>query len=89
MPVYRLVPTNPSDPEWQASTHRGEVVVRAGSEGRARSLAAAAFRRAVERREGELRLGSLWRQPYAVRVEVLRDARYPAEGPEGVLDLSP
>jgi hypothetical protein len=84
--VYRLVPTDASDPEWRASAHRGAAVVRARGEDRARGLAAAAFRRAVARHEGEVRLGSPWRQPYAVRVEALEDPRYPADGPEGVLE---
>ena len=40
MPVYRLVPIDPRDPNWRASTHRGVAVVRAGSEEQARSSAA-------------------------------------------------
>src|SRR3954451_22969284 len=87
--VYRLVPTDPSDPEWRASAHRGAVVVRAGGEDRARGLAAAAFARPVARHEGEVRLASPWRQPYAVRAEAFEDPRYPAEGPEGVLEPAP
>ena len=83
--VYRLVPTDPSDPEWRASAHRGAAVVRARGEDEARALAAAAFRRAVARHEGEVRLASPWRQPYAVRVEVVEDPSYPADGREGVL----
>jgi hypothetical protein len=89
LPVYRLVPTDPSDPEWRASAHRGAAVVRARGEDEARALAAAAFRRAVARHEGEVRLGSPWRQPYAVRVEVLDDPCYPADGPAGVLEPAP
>jgi hypothetical protein len=50
MLVYCLVPTDPSGPEWQASTHRSEAVIRVGSESEARGLAAAAFRRAVARK---------------------------------------
>ena len=87
--VYRLTPADPSDPEWRASAHRGAVVIRAGDEDEARDLAAAAFTRTVRRHEGDVRLGSLWRQPYAVRVEALEDPRYPAEGPEGVLEPRP
>ena len=89
MTIYRLTPADPSDPEWRASAHRGAALVRAGGEDRARGLAAAAFGRAVARHEGEVRLGSPWRQPYAVRVELLDDPRYPAEGPEGVIDAFP
>jgi len=37
MPVHRLVPIDPKDPGWRASTRRDVAVVRAGSEERARS----------------------------------------------------
>src|SRR4051794_32551508 len=63
--VYRLVPTDPSDPEWRASAHRGVVVVRAGGEDRARGPAAAALARPGARHEGEGRLASPWRPPHA------------------------
>lgn len=86
MPVYRLVPLEPDDPEWRASAHRGEAVVRARDEDAARRLASAAFSLQVARQDGDVVLGSLWRQPYAVRAETLDDSRYPEEGPEGVLE---
>src|SRR4051794_41816359 len=50
--VYRLVPTDPSDPEWRATAHRGSGLVPAGGGGRARGLAAAALPRAGGRRRG-------------------------------------
>jgi hypothetical protein len=86
MPVYRLVPLEPDDPEWRASAHRGAAVVRARDEDEARRLASRAFRRPVARQEGDIVLGSLWRQPYAVRAETLEDGPYPAEGPAAVLE---
>ena len=89
MPVYRLVPLEPDDPEWRASAHRGAAVVRARDEDEARRLASRAFARRVARQEGDVVLGSLWRQPYAVRAEPLADAPYPQDGPSAVLEPEP
>jgi hypothetical protein len=88
MPVYRLIPVDPSDPVWQASSHRGGVLVRAGSEGRARELALLAFANAVGRdAEGDQRAlpSPPWRDAGKVHVEVAI-ATHPADGPEGVLE---
>ena len=78
--VYRLTPVYLTDLDWQASTHRGEVIVRAASEAEARELATLAFgpARGVAR--------SPWKYAYAVEVRVLDDEHYPAEGPPGVLE---
>jgi hypothetical protein len=86
MPVYRLVPLEPDDPEWRASAHRGAAVVRARDEDEARRLASRAFARRVARQEGDVVLGSLWRQPYAVKAEPLGDGPYAAEGPAAILE---
>ena len=43
MPLYRLTPINPHDPNWRTSIHRDVAVIRAGSEEQARSLASKAF----------------------------------------------
>ena len=43
MPLYRLTPVNPNDPNWRTSIHRDVAVIRAGSEEQARSLASKAF----------------------------------------------
>ena len=43
MPLYRLTPINPHDPNWRTSIHRDVAVIRAGSEEQARSLASMAF----------------------------------------------
>jgi hypothetical protein len=77
--VYRLTPVYLTDLDWQASTHRGEAIVRAASEAEARDLATRAFTaRGVAQ--------SPWNYAYAVEVRVLDDGHYPAEGPPGVLE---
>lgn len=85
MPVYRLIPVDPSDPAWQASAHRGGALVRAGSEGRARELALLAFAVAVDVRAGRGQTPP-WRDPGKVHARVAGDVPYPADGPEGVLE---
>ena len=47
MPIFRLVPFNLDSRDWDASTHRGEVVVRA----RRRSLIPKTCAKDVERRQ--------------------------------------
>ena len=43
MPVWQLTPIDLSDPNWEASAHRGVAVVRAPDETAARVAAAEAF----------------------------------------------
>ncbi len=87
MPVYRLTPTDPSDPNWRASTHRDAVVARAGSEEQARSLAAEAFDTTLAASSPRGKVATpLWRHPRAVRAEVIRDERYRPDGPAGILE---
>jgi hypothetical protein len=43
MPIWKLTPTNLSDPAWGASKHCGDAIVRAASEGAARRISACAF----------------------------------------------
>ena len=73
MPVWKLTPTDLSDPNWEASSHRGMAVVRAPDEAAARAAAAEAFDVPT-------------RSPTLVKVERIGDARYEAEGPTEILD---
>jgi hypothetical protein len=67
------------------SIHRNGVLVRAGSERRARELALLAFAIAVDTRAGR---GSAppWRDADRVHARVVDDFPYPADGPEGILE---
>jgi hypothetical protein len=87
MPVYRLTPTNPNDPNWRTSIHRDAAVVRAGSEEQARSLASEAFDTTLAPSSPGGKIATpLWRHPHAVRAEVIQDRRYEAEGPAVILE---
>jgi hypothetical protein len=43
MPVFKIVPVNTEDPDWQCSNYCGEVVIREETEKKARALAARTF----------------------------------------------
>ncbi len=87
MPVYRLTPINPNDPNWRTSTHRDVVVVRASSEEQARSLASKAFDTMLAQSSPGGTIGTpLWHHSHAVRAEVVQDRSYQSEGPAGILE---
>ena len=87
MPVYRLTPIDPNDPNWRTSIHRDVAVVRAGSEEEARSLASEAFDTTLAPSSPGGKIATpLWRHPQAVRAEVIQDRRYEAEGPAVILE---
>ncbi len=87
MPVYRLTPIDPNDPNWRTSIHRDVAVVRAGSEEQARSLASEAFDTTLAPSSPGGKIATpLWRHPQAVRAEVIQDRRYEAEGPAVILE---
>lgn len=86
MPVWRLVPIDLSDPNWQASSHRGFAIVRAGTEQRARKVAEEAF--AVKTRFPPHRRATTppWLRGALVRAEIVEDPCYAPSGPEEVLE---
>ena len=85
MTVWRLTPIDLLDPNWNASSHRGEVIIRAGSEKAARALAAEAFNVVTRFPPGTGILAPPWTRPSSVRAERVKDERYPPDGPAGVL----
>ena len=78
MPVWKLTPTDLSDPAWSASKHRGGAIVRAASEGAARRISAAAFQSSE---------GAPWTHPVLVKAEEVQDPQYDPKGRSEVLDL--
>jgi hypothetical protein len=87
MLLYRLTPTNLNDPNWRTSTHRDVAVVRASSEEQARSLVSTAFDTTLAPSSPGGKIATpLWQHPHAVRVEVVQDQRYRAEGRVGILE---
>lgn len=85
MAVWKLTPIDIHDPNWIASSHCGEVVVRARSEKAARELAAKAFGVATRFPPGRGIQAPPWTRASSVLAEQITDARYPADGPPEVL----
>jgi hypothetical protein len=87
MPLYRLTPVNPNDPNWRTSIHRDVAVIRAPSEEHARSLASKAFDTTLAPSSPGGKIARpLWHHSYAVRAEVMQDQHYASEGPAGILE---
>jgi hypothetical protein len=89
MPLWKLTPHDSQDPNWQASSYRGLVIVRAPDEASARDAAARAFDVKTRFKPGEGVLAPPWRRPATVKAERVEDARYEAEGPTEILYPSP
>ena len=88
MPIWRLIPIDVEDPNWEASSHRGLVLVRAPSEASARQAAEEAFGVPTRFPPGKgLRLPP-WTRSELVRAEIIDRSIYSAEGPTEVLEPS-
>jgi hypothetical protein len=88
MPLWKLQPLDPGDPNWEASSHRGLVIVRAPDEEAARDEAQRAF--GVKTRFSP-RAGIKvppWTRPSLVAAERVRDERYEEDGPTEILEPS-
>lgn len=86
MRVWKLTPVDLSDPNWEASSHRGPAVVRAASEAAARAAAAASFDVPTHFPPRGGAKFPPWLSPSLVRAEEIEDPRYEAKGPTEVLD---
>jgi hypothetical protein len=86
MPLWKLQPLDLGDPNWEASSHRGVVIVRAPDEATARDAAQRAF--AVKTRFSP-RAGVRtppWKRASLSSAERVRDQRYEEEGATEVLE---
>ena len=87
LPVWRLVPIDLEARNWEASSHRGLVIVRAPSEASAREAAEEAFgipTRFFPPGKG-LRVPP-WLRSEIVRAEIIDNPVYPVEDPTEVLE---
>lgn len=85
MPIWRLQPTDPGDPNWEASSHCGPVTVRAANEAEARRLAQEAFGVRTRFALGRGVLAPPWLRPDLVSIEIVEGGDFAAEGPAEVL----
>jgi hypothetical protein len=86
MQVWKLTPVDLSDPNWNASSHRGLVIVRAQSESAARALAAKAFDTAIRFPPHATIVVPPWTRASCVKAERITDKRYPSRGPAEILE---
>jgi hypothetical protein len=86
MPLWRLQPLDLSDPSWEASSHRGLVMVRAPDEEAARDEAQRAFGVKTRFSPGAGVKMPPWQRAALVSAERVRDERYEEEGPTEVLE---
>ncbi|UCH73629.1 MAG: hypothetical protein JSU82_15005 [Rhodospirillales bacterium] len=85
MHIWELTPVDPLDPDWEASSHQGRVVVRANSEEDARDAAEKAFGLKTRFPPGGGVKAPPWKRPALVRADIIRDARFEEAGPVEVL----
>jgi len=88
MALWKLTPIDLLDPNWEASSHRGVVIVRAPDEAAARSAAARAFDIATRFPPGAPVRVPPWTRDILVKAETVEDDRYDARGPTQVLEPS-
>ena len=85
MTIWKLNPIDPNHRDWEASTYREDVIIRADSEERARRIATSAFRKATEVTPGEKIKINPWSQPALVSIVEVKDEGYPETGKEEIL----
>jgi hypothetical protein len=86
MGLWKLTPLDLLDPNWEASSHRGPVIVRAPDEAGARAAAAKAFDVATRFPPGAAVRVPPWTRASLVKAEPFADRRYEAHGPTEILD---
>ena len=84
MTIWRLSPVDLSDPNWEASSHRGAVIVRAPDEKSAREVAQSAFGVQTRFRRHSRPIAP-WTRAELVLADHIEDQRYDPDGPSGVL----
>ncbi len=85
MPIWKLSPIDAGDPSWEASSHRGVVIVRAPDEDAAREEAQKRFGVKTAFPPGQGVKAPPWRRGHLARAQIIKDERYAPEGPSEVL----
>lgn len=85
MPLWELTPVDLLDPNWEASSHRGKVIVRAPHEEVARDEAEKALGVKTRFEPGGGIKAPPWKRPDLVTAEIIHDDRYEEDGPTEIL----
>jgi hypothetical protein len=85
MPIWKLTPIDRASHHWKASTHCGQVHVRAGTEDEARRLASQAFCIGAKKTLHESTIIDPWEQAELVSCEENPNSGYSEAGQPKVL----
>jgi hypothetical protein len=88
MPLWKLQPLDLSDPNWEASSHRGVAIVRAPDEETAREEVERAFGVKTRFSPGGGVKAPPWKRASLVLAARIRHQRYEEDGPTEVLEPS-
>jgi hypothetical protein len=86
--IWKLTPVSTEDPMWQASSHRGPLVVRAPDEESARAVAQRRFGVPTRFPVGTGLAGAPWKRPNLAVAEIVEPSRHDRNGPLEVLEPS-
>ena len=86
MAIWKLTPLYLLEANWEASSHRGIVIVRAPVEAAARAAAAEAFDIVTRFPPGARVRVPPWTRTTLVKAEKITDRRYDPHGPVEILD---
>ena len=85
MPIWKLTPTDRLSRDWELSTYKGAIIVRAPSQEEARMRATGVFAISQEARPGTDSPEPPWDQPDLVNCSCVTDSQFDEEGPTVVL----
>ena len=85
MPLWELTPVDLLDPDWEASSHRGNVIVRAPREEVARDEAEKAFGVKTRFEPGGGVKAPPWKRPTLVTAKIIQNDRYEEDGPTEIV----
>ncbi len=85
MRIWRLKALRLSSPHWEASTYRGDVIVRAETEANARRLATQAFWITTDKIPLQEVPANPWIHSWLVAAEVLEGSQFDPDGEEEIL----
>jgi hypothetical protein len=88
MLIWKLTPVSTDDPMWQASSHRGPLIVRAPDEESARAVAQKRFGVPTRFAPGTGLGAAPWKRPHLVVTEIVEQSRHDRKGPLEVLEPS-
>ena len=85
MRIWQLKALSLSSRHWEASTYRGDLIVRAESEANARRLATQSFWIATDKITLQQAPANPWSHSWLVAAEVLKGSQYDPDGEEEIL----